>query len=153
MGGAAGRLGVRRGVGEAPVYVVEGVSKLPQYAYSKRVLFIDKDIFGIPYSDMYDKAGELWKIWINNVEFDTKPYAGRHEAVYPYEVPFAPAIVMVDMQLNHATKRVASEQPFPGRGGLVLQLRRQRRHDRSHVHDRRADRQRALSGRRRSGQG
>ena len=48
------------------VFVVEGVSKLPQYAYSKRVLYIDKEIYEIPYSDMYDRAGQLWKVWINN---------------------------------------------------------------------------------------
>ena len=99
------------------VYVVEGVSKLPQYAYSKRVLFIDKDVFAIPYSDMYDKAGQLWKIWINNVKYDTKPFPGATTAVYPYEVPFAPAIVMVDMQLGHATKASLPSHRFAGEEG------------------------------------
>ena len=59
------------------VYVVEGVSKLPQYAYSKRVLFIDKEICAIPYSDMYDRAGELWKIWINNFTLRQGGVPGR----------------------------------------------------------------------------
>src|SRR5207244_8176599 len=39
------------------VHVVEGVSKLPQYAFGKRVLFIDKEAWGIPYSDIYDRSG------------------------------------------------------------------------------------------------
>jgi hypothetical protein len=30
------------------VYVIEGTSKLPQYAYSKRMLLIDKETWGIP---------------------------------------------------------------------------------------------------------
>src|SRR5256885_9643380 len=39
------------------VYVIEGISKLPQYAYSKRVLLIDKETWVIPYSDIYDRSG------------------------------------------------------------------------------------------------
>ena len=85
------------------VYVIEGTSKLPQYAYSKRVLFIDKETWGIPYSDIYDRSGELWKIWINDVSF-RKSVPGNNAVVYEDEMPFAPAIIMVDMQLEHATK-------------------------------------------------
>jgi hypothetical protein len=51
------------------VYVIEGTSKLPQYAHSKRVLFIDKEDWGIPFSDIYDRSGELWKIWINDISW------------------------------------------------------------------------------------
>jgi hypothetical protein len=105
-----------------PAYVVEGISKLPQYAYSKRILYIDKEIFAIPYSDMYDKAGQLWKIWINDVKFDTKPYAGATRAVYSYEVAFAPSIVMVDMQLNHATKGSLPSNRFPGEEGWYYNM-------------------------------
>jgi hypothetical protein len=99
------------------VHVVEGVSRLPQYAYSKRVLYIDENIFAIPYSDMYDKSGELWKIWINNVKFERKPFDGAKTAVYDYEVPFAPAITMVDMQLMHATRASLPSHRFPGEEG------------------------------------
>ncbi len=52
-----GEVGRRRSTGPSTttwekrkVYVVEGVSKLPQYAYSKRVIFIDKEAWRIPYS-------------------------------------------------------------------------------------------------------
>jgi hypothetical protein len=105
-----------------PAYVVEGVSKLPQYAYSKRILYIDKQNFAVPYSDMYDKAGQLWKIWINNVKFDTTPFAGAVRAVYPYEVAFAPSILMVDMQLNHATKASLPSNRFPGEEGWYYNM-------------------------------
>jgi hypothetical protein len=98
------------------VYVMEGISKLPQYAYSKRVLFIDKETWGIPYSDIYDRSGELWKIWINNVSF-RKSVPGSNAIVYEDERPFAPAIVMVDMQLEHATKASLPSPRVPGEQG------------------------------------
>jgi hypothetical protein len=98
------------------VYVIEGTSKLPQYAYSKRVLFIDKETWGIPYSDIYDRSGELWKIWINDVSF-RKSVPGNNAIVYEDEMPFAPAIVMVDLQLEHATKASLPSPRFPGEQG------------------------------------
>ena len=97
------------------MYVVEGISKLPQYAFSKRVLFMDKEAWGIPYSDMYDRGGELWKIWINNVasrkKFGDAPGAADDEVI------FAPAIVMVDMQLEHATRAALPSHRFQGEQG------------------------------------
>ena len=98
------------------VYVIEGTSKLPQYAYSKRVLFIDKEYWGIPFSDIYDRSGELWKLWINDVSF-RKSVPGNNAIVYEDEMPFAPAIVMVDLQLEHATKASLPSPRFPGEQG------------------------------------
>jgi hypothetical protein len=98
------------------VYVVEGNSKLPQYAYSKRVLYVDKDIYAIPYSDMYDRGGQLWKVWINNFSHKKEAYPGS-AMKYDEETPIIPAIVMVDMQLQHATKASLPSHRFPGEPG------------------------------------
>src|SRR5207249_3395235 len=46
------------------VYVIEGRSRLSQYAYGKRILYIDKQAWVVTYEDIYDQAGELWKVWI-----------------------------------------------------------------------------------------
>jgi len=98
------------------VYVVEGVSKLPQYAYSKRVLYIDKEAWVVPFTDIYDRSGELWKIWINDFSFRTSvPGAGA--ITYPDEMGFVPSIVMVDMQLEHATRASLPSPRFPGEQG------------------------------------
>jgi Protein of unknown function (DUF1329) len=99
------------------VYVVEGTSKLPQYAYGKRVLFIDSEAWVIPYSDIYDRSGELWKIWINDFSFRKKAFAGANTIDYPDEMGFVPAIVMVDLQLEHATRASLPSPRFPGEQG------------------------------------
>jgi hypothetical protein len=99
------------------VYVVEGISKLPQYAYGKRTIFIDKESWLIPYSDIYDRSGELWKIWVNNWGFRRKALEAADAIEYPDEMAFNSAIVMVDMQLEHATRAALPSHRFPGEQG------------------------------------
>ena len=104
------------------VWVVEGMSKLPQYAYGKRVLFIDKEAWVVPYSDIYDRSGELWKIWINDWSFKKKPVRQRQGLGYEDEMAFVPAIVMVDMQLEHATRAALPSQKIEGEEGWYFNL-------------------------------
>jgi hypothetical protein len=98
------------------VYVVEGVSKLPQYAFSKRVLYVDTEIYAITYSDMYDRGGQLWKIWINDFGFRKEAFPGA-PIKYEEETPFPAAAIMVDIQLEHATKASLPSHRFPGEAG------------------------------------
>jgi len=98
------------------VYVVEGVSKLPQYAFSKRVLYVDKEIYQVPYSDMYDRGGDLWKIWINDFGFRTEAFPGS-PITYDEETPFPAAAIMIDLQLEHATRVSLPSSRFPGEPG------------------------------------
>ncbi len=102
-------------------WVVQGVSKLPQYAYSKRVIYLDKEIYRIPFSDMYDAANELWKLWVNNYKFATKPYP---DAKYgqPWEYGYRPSIAMIDLQLEHGTSCALPSHRFPGEQGWYVNL-------------------------------
>ncbi|MBI4516247.1 MAG: DUF1329 domain-containing protein [Deltaproteobacteria bacterium] len=85
-----------------PAYVIEGVSKLPQYAFGKRVIVIDRQGMLPLTTDMYDRAGQLWKVW---VDF----YSYRKQAIpdarftYEDEMPFYPGGFVIDTQLGHAT--------------------------------------------------
>ncbi len=98
------------------VYVIEGTSKLPQYAYGKRLLFIDKDTYLVAYSDISDPNGQLWKVWINEWSFRKKAFPG---AQYTYDTPFpfGPSIVMADVQLQHATKAALPSLAYPSEQG------------------------------------
>ncbi|HVN83456.1 MAG TPA: DUF1329 domain-containing protein [Candidatus Binatia bacterium] len=83
------------------VYVIEGISKMPQYAYSKRILYIDKEAWVVLYSDIYDKRGELWKIWVEFFSFRKQAFPGS-QVVYDDEMGFTSA-AMIDTQMDHAT--------------------------------------------------
>src|SRR5262249_6145235 len=94
-------------------YVVEGTSKLSQYAYGKRLLFIDKDTYLVAFSDIADRDGQLWKVWLNEWSFRTQAFPSAH---YTYDIPFAflPSIVMVDVQLQHATRAALPSRAYTG---------------------------------------
>ena len=103
------------------VYVVEGVSKLPQYAYGKRVIFLDKESYRIPYTDIYDTAGELWKIWVNNYKYAGRPIPNAKYG-FDYDVSYNPSISMVDMQLVHATHCSLPSNKFENEQGWYLNV-------------------------------
>ena len=98
------------------VYVVEGTPLDPQYAFGKRVLFIDKQTFFIAYSDMYDRRMELWKVWVNQYGFRSRAWPDAGIA-YPDEMPFNHSVSMVDVQLAHATRVALPSATFPGEQG------------------------------------
>ncbi|MBI4516578.1 MAG: DUF1329 domain-containing protein [Deltaproteobacteria bacterium] len=82
-------------------YVIEGISRLPQYAYGKRVLYIDAEAWVVLYSDIYDKRGELWKVWIEFFSFRKQAHP-TSAVIYEDEMGFTSA-TMIDTQMNHAT--------------------------------------------------
>jgi hypothetical protein len=97
------------------VWVVEGKPKMPQYAYGKRLLFIDKETFLIVFTDIFDRTGQLWKVWINQFAFRKQILPNGIE--YADEMPFGPSITMVDVQLNHATRAALPSPKYPGEQG------------------------------------
>ncbi len=103
------------------VWVIEGISKLPQYAYSKRLIYLDKESYRIPWTEIYDQAGELWKVWINNFMYATHPFPGAKYG-FDYHVSYNPSIAMVDMQLEHATYCALPSHRFPGEQGWYLNI-------------------------------
>ena len=103
------------------VWVIEGISKLPQYAYSKRVMYLDKESYFITYSDMFDQAGELWKIWVNEFKIAKAPIDDA-KYVAPYTRRFFPSITMVDLQLEHGTYCALPSHRFPGEEGWYINL-------------------------------
>ena len=102
-------------------YVVEGVPKLPQYAYGKRLIFVDKESYLVSYSDIFDRSGQLWKVWVNQWSFK-KRATSSYGTEYADEMPFQPSITMVDMQLSHATKAALPSAKYPGEEGWYYNM-------------------------------
>lgn len=101
------------------MWVVEGTPKLAGYAYSKRIIFIDRETYFIAYTDLYDQAGELWKVGINFGRYSTKP---NPNAAFEYAFPrdFLFGFVMADIQLQHATRAALPGIGFPNEPGWYI---------------------------------
>jgi Protein of unknown function (DUF1329) len=103
------------------IYIVEGSSIFPNYAFSKRVIYVDAEGWIIPYGDMYDWAGELWKNVHISFRVDTKPNP-KVDFSYPEERMFAYAFTVVDMQLKHSTRVAIPGLAFQHEPGWYLDL-------------------------------
>ncbi|MCU0661786.1 MAG: DUF1329 domain-containing protein [Myxococcota bacterium] len=77
-----------------PTYVLEVTSKMPDYPYSKQIMFVDAETYFIYYKEVYDRKGELWKVLING--FNKSPNADTVPPMYAMSL-------VVDLQSEHAT--------------------------------------------------
>ncbi len=93
------------------VWVVEGLpTGYPrEYAYSKRIVYVDQDTYRLVLEEIYDQQGELWKVYLPCFFYSTKPYAGYPAnplagAKYNYEDEwfFVPNSVLVNIQESSA---------------------------------------------------
>jgi hypothetical protein len=105
-----------------PVWIIEAKSKAPQYAYGKRILFVDKEAFVIAYSDIYDRSGQLWKIWVNMNAVKSEAIPGAKLSVYEDDRVFTHAVVMLDTQLAHATKAALPSTKSQGEECIFLNM-------------------------------
>ncbi len=103
------------------VYIVEGKSKFPGYAYSKRIIYLDKETNMITISDLYDSGGELWKTVMLSFRTDKKPNP-KVDFTYDEERMFAYAYSVVDTQLLHGTRVSIPGQAFQNEPGWYLDL-------------------------------
>ena len=103
------------------VYVIEGIPMAPSYAYSKRVIFVDKETYFIVYSDLYDQGGELWKVVMQSIRTSKRP---NPMVDYEYDEPrmFIYAFSVIDMQMMHGTRAAIPGMAFPDEPGWYIDI-------------------------------
>ncbi|MBI5504516.1 MAG: DUF1329 domain-containing protein [Deltaproteobacteria bacterium] len=103
------------------VYVIEGTPKVSNYAYSKRVIYVDKETSFIIYSDLYDNGGQLWKVVMQSIRTSKRP---NPKVNYEYPEPrmFIYAFSVIDMQLMHGTRAAIPGIGFPDEAGWYIDI-------------------------------
>jgi len=86
-----------------PVWVVEATAKDTNYAYSRQVLWIDRELYVGYYKEAYDKDGQLWRVVLNSVS------VGR-TAEGDFSVAQPDFTLSVDEKRNHATVELPLKQ-------------------------------------------
>jgi hypothetical protein len=103
------------------VYIIEGTPKVSNYAYSKRIIFVDKETNFVVYSDLYDQAGELWKLVLQSIRTSKRP---NPKVDYEYDEPrmFIYAFSVIDMQLMHGTRAAIPGMAFQDEAGWYIDI-------------------------------
>lgn len=86
------------------VYILLAVSRLGGYNFGQRVLYLDRESLLIPYTEIYDLKGALWKSLVQTWNFGRKPIPTAKRAVYDYDQFYIPSLSMMDVQQNHVTR-------------------------------------------------
>ncbi|MGH7857396.1 MAG: DUF1329 domain-containing protein, partial [Candidatus Binatia bacterium] len=90
-----------------PIVIVEATpTGYPQYAYSKRIAYIDKEWLSCSFSEAYDHGGEIWKAWFMALDVAKKPGGEGVVGAPSWEEERIVATHggMVDFQLDHVSK-------------------------------------------------
>jgi len=77
-----------------PVFVLEVTPRLADYPYSRMILYVDAETYGVVFKEMFDKKGARWKVMLNAAS--DSPDMDR----YPLRIGTA---LVVDLQAEHAT--------------------------------------------------
>jgi hypothetical protein len=103
------------------VWIIEGRPKVANYAYSKRIIFVDKETNFIIYSDLYDQNEELWKVVMQSIRTSKRP---NPKVAYEYPEPrmFIYAFSVIDMQLMHGTRAAIPGLAFQEEPGWYLDI-------------------------------
>ena len=99
------------------VHVIVGTSRLAGSSFSRRVLYIDREALLIPFAELYDMKGGLWKSLVQTWKSGSKPIPTATRAVYDEEQTYIASISLFDMQLDHVTRCELPSSAAPGEEG------------------------------------
>ena len=103
------------------VWIVEGKSIFPNYAYGKRIIYLDRETNVISVSDLFDRGDELWKVVMISFRASDTPNP-KTDFSYDETRMFAYAYTVVDTQLMHGTRVSMPGLAFQDEPGWYIDL-------------------------------
>jgi hypothetical protein len=86
------------------VWVILGISKLGGYNFGRRIIYLDRENWIVPYTEIYDLKGQLWRSLIHTWRAADRPRPDAKRAIYEDDTVFIGSFSLIDMQLDHATR-------------------------------------------------
>jgi hypothetical protein len=85
------------------------------------LIFVDKETNFVIYSDLFDHAGELWKVVMQSIRTSKRP---NPRVDYEYDEPrmFIYAFSVIDIQLMHGTRAAIPGMAFPDEPGWYVDV-------------------------------
>ncbi len=85
-------------------YIVAARSLLPGYNFSLRVIYIDKASWLVPYAEVYDQQGQLWRSYVQLWAGNRHKTTPESKIYYESSQNFLRSVLAFDMLQNHATR-------------------------------------------------
>ncbi|MFC7049971.1 outer membrane lipoprotein-sorting protein [Emcibacter nanhaiensis] len=85
-----------------PVWILEIDDKEGNYQYSKRRIYIDKENYYLQHEEMYDRRGNLWRVWDDVRDFDPKTGQAMWKTVVEWN-PISNRLTHLDMTSSWGT--------------------------------------------------
>lgn len=86
-------------------YVIAARSLIPGYNFSLRVIYVDAQSMLIPFTEVYDHQGQLWRAYVQQIRAGLdRPFKEATESVYAEKIAFINAVSVFDMQLEHTSR-------------------------------------------------
>ncbi len=87
------------------MYVIAARSLIPGYNFSLRIIYLDAQSMLIPYTEVYDHSGQLWRAYVQQFKSGIdRPMPYATESVYPVEMIFISGVTVFDMQAEHTSR-------------------------------------------------
>jgi hypothetical protein len=97
-------------------WIVGARSKIPGYNFSLRVIYIDAETFLIPYTEVYDHDGQLWRSYIQQWDGDgEKPRPDDPDPKWDFKSSTVLSLMVFDMQIGHTTRCQFPLQSIPNK--------------------------------------
>jgi hypothetical protein len=94
------------------VWVLAARALIPGYNFSLRIIYLDAEAYLIPFSEIYDHNGQLWRGITQQWNIAKQPREGADTTILDYETWFLSAFTLYDMLTEHATRCSFPAQEF-----------------------------------------
>lgn len=85
-------------------YIIAARSLIPGYNFSLRVLYVEVETYGIPFTEVYDNDGQLWRGYIQQYKSGLRKSTPQSTRTYDADLVFLGGVTVFDMQLNTSSR-------------------------------------------------
>jgi hypothetical protein len=85
-------------------WVIAARSLIPGYNFSLRILYVDTQSFAIPFTEVYDHEGQLWRGYVQQLKAGLRKAVPSSRTEYDYDMAFLGGVTVFDMQLQTTSR-------------------------------------------------
>jgi hypothetical protein len=85
-------------------WVIAARSLIPGYNFSLRIIYVDVQSYGIPFTEVYDNDGQLWRGYVQQFKSGLRKAVPTSRTTYDQDMVFLGGVTVFDMQLQTTSR-------------------------------------------------